>query len=40
MRGGITISELYEMPVGMFKHIEKQIKDNYELSKKAGTPIL
>jgi hypothetical protein len=40
MRGGITISEIYELPVDMFKHINEFIATRYELSKKAKTPIL
>lgn len=40
MRGGITISELYEMPVSHIKHINAVVEDNFEMSKKAGTPIL
>lgn len=40
MRGGISITEIYELPLGMFKHINEFIKERYEMSKKAGTPIL
>ena len=40
MRGGVTISELHGMPLGHIKYINSIIEDNYEMSKKAGTPIL
>lgn len=40
MRGGITISELYEMPADHIKHIKSVIDDNFEMSKKAKHPIL
>ena len=39
MRGGISLTEIYDMPVGNIKHIESVIQDNVELSKKAKTPI-
>lgn len=40
MRGGVSVSELYEMPVTHIKHIKKIIEENFEMSKKAKTPIL
>jgi len=40
MRGGVSISELNEMPVGHIKHLNEIIDQNFEMSKKAGTPIL
>ena len=40
MRGGVSISELHDMPVGHIKHLNEIISENYEMSKKAGVPIL
>jgi hypothetical protein len=40
MRGGVSISELHEMPVNHIKHLNDIIDQNFEMSKKAGTPIL
>jgi|TARA_Y100000022_G_C12996167_1_gene260156 hypothetical protein len=40
MRGGVSISELHEMPVTHIKHLNDIIDQNFEMSKKAGTPIL
>lgn len=40
MRGGVSISELHEMPVGHIAHLNEIINDNFEMSKQAGTPIL
>lgn len=40
MRGGVSISELHDMPAGHLAHINDIIKDNYEMSKQAGMPIL
>lgn len=40
MRGGVSISELHEMPVSHIEHINEVIKDNFEMSKKAKTPII
>lgn len=40
MRGGVTLSEIYEMPVSHIEYINDTIKDNFEMSKKSGTPIL
>jgi hypothetical protein len=40
MRGGVSISELHDMPVKHIDHLNEIIKENFELSKQAGTPIL
>lgn len=40
MRGGVTLSEIYEMPANHLQYINDTIKDNFEMSKKSGTPIL
>ena len=40
MRGGVSISELHEMPVSHIDHLNQIINENFELSKQAGTPIL
>lgn len=40
MRGGVSISELHDMPAGHIKHLNEIINENYEMSKKAGMPIL
>lgn len=40
MRGGVSISELHDMPAGHIAHLNEIVTDNFELSKKAGTPIL
>jgi hypothetical protein len=40
MRGGVSISELHDMPVGHITHLNEIIGENYEASKKAGMPIL
>ena len=40
MRGGVSISELHDMPLGHIKHLNEIIGENYEMSKKAGMPIL
>lgn len=40
MRGGVSISELHDMPVGHIAHLNEIIGENYEASKKAGMPIL
>tara|TARA_B100000809_G_scaffold48484_1_gene43204 strand:+ start:1491 stop:1712 length:222 start_codon:yes stop_codon:yes gene_type:complete len=40
MRGGVSITELHEMPAGHISHLNAIINENFELSKKAGTPIL
>lgn len=40
MRGGVSISELHEMPVGHIEHLNAIIGENFEMSKKAGMAIL
>ena len=40
MRGGVSISELHEMPAGHIKYLNEVITDNFEMSKQAGVPIL
>jgi len=40
MRGGVSISELHDMPAGHIKHLNEIVSENYEMSKKAGMPIL
>jgi len=40
MRGGVSISELHEMPVGHIDHLNAIVTENFEMSKQAGTPIL
>ena len=40
MRGGVSISELHDMPAGHIAYLNEIVTDNFELSKKAGTPIL
>jgi hypothetical protein len=40
MRGGVSISEIHEMPTGHITYLNEIINENFELSKKAGTPIL
>lgn len=40
MRGGVSISELHDMPVSHIDHINEIIQENYEMSKQAGVPIL
>ena len=40
MRGGVTIEHLYEMPAKNIQYINEIIEDNFEMSKKAGMPIL
>ena len=40
MRGGVSISEIQEMPVSHLKHINDIVSENFEMSKKAGVPIL
>jgi len=40
MRGGVSISEIHEMPVTHIKHLNSIIENNFEMSKKAGTPII
>lgn len=40
MRGGVSISELHDMPATHLEYINDIIKENYEMSKQAGVPIL
>jgi len=40
MRGGVSISELHDMPAGHIKYLNEIVSENYEMSKKAGMPIL
>ena len=40
MRGGVTIRDLHDMPVGHIKYINEIIEKNFDMSKKAGMPIL
>lgn len=40
MRGGVSISELHEMPANHIDYLNDIVRDNFELSKQAGTPIL
>jgi len=40
MRGGVTLSELLDMPQSDYKHFNSVIEDNIELSKKTKQIIL
>ena len=40
MRGGVTIEHLYNMPAQHIKHINRIVEENFEMSKKAGMPII
>ena len=40
MRGGVSISELHEMPANHIEYLNEIVQDNFELSKNDGTPIL
>jgi hypothetical protein len=40
MRGGVTLSELLDMPQSDYKHFNTVIEDNLELSKKTKQVIL
>ena len=40
MRGGVTIRDLHNMPVTHIKHINEIIEKNFDMSKKAGMPII
>ncbi|MBC8429101.1 MAG: hypothetical protein H8D95_00795 [Candidatus Endolissoclinum sp.] len=40
MRGGVSITELHDMPAGHIAYLNEVVTDNFELSKQAGTPIL
>lgn len=40
MRGGVTIEQMYDMPPAHLEHINSIVEDNFEMSKKAGMPII
>ena len=40
MRGGVSISEIHQMPADHIKYLNEIVNDNFEMSKQAGTPIL
>ncbi len=40
MRGGVSISELHDMPAGHIAYLNEIVQENFDLSQKAGTPIL
>ena len=40
MRGGVTMSELLDMPQSDYKHFNTVIEDNLELSKKTKQVVL
>ncbi len=40
MRGGVTMAELLDMPQSEYKHFNKVIEENVELSKKTKQLIL
>ena len=40
MRGGVTIRDLHNMPVTHIKDIYELIEKNFDMSKKAGMPII
>jgi len=40
MRGGVSITELHEMPANHIDHLNDIVNENFEMSKKAGMPIL
>jgi len=40
MRGGVSITELYDMEANHISHITSIVESNFELSKQAGVPIL
>jgi len=40
IRGGVTLSELLDMPQSDYKHFNTVIEDNLELSKKTKQVIL
>jgi hypothetical protein len=40
MRGGVSISELHEMPANHLDYLNDIVNENFEMSKKAGMPIL
>jgi|TARA_R110000765_G_scaffold25535_1_gene62946 hypothetical protein len=40
MRGGVSISEIHQMPADHIQYLNEIVNDNFELSKQAGVPIL
>lgn len=40
MRGGVSVSEIHDMPANHIKYLNEIVSDNFELSKSAGVPIL
>ncbi len=40
MRGGVSISEIHEMPAGHIDYLNEIVNENFEMSKQAGTPII
>ncbi len=40
MRGGVSISELHDMPASHIRYLNEIVSENFELSKNAGMPIL
>ncbi len=40
MRGGVSITELHEMPANHISYLNEIVQENFDLSQKAGTPIL
>ena len=36
MRGGVSISELHEMPANHLDYLNDIVTENFEMSKKAG----
>ena len=40
MRGGVSITELHEMPANHIAYLNEIVQENFDLSQKAGTPIL
>ena len=40
MRGGVSISELHDMPINHITYLNDIVSENFEMSKKAGVPIL
>ena len=40
MRGGVSVSEIHDMPANHIKYLNDIVSENFEMSKKAGVPIL
>lgn len=40
MRGGVSISELHEMPANHLDYLNDIVTENFEMSKKAGMPMV